>query len=85
MSSLLPSTAITAITASSSMAMSSTAMEVITVTYRSPLDYALYQYTTELLAYFRLQIRADIYTQARANSMQMAQSIHRKFQADRSA
>ncbi|EDP98690.1 hypothetical protein KT99_00426 [Shewanella benthica KT99] len=60
-------------------------MEVITVTYLSPINYAIYQYTTELLAYFRLEIQADIYTQARAGSMQMAQSIHRQFQADRSA
>ena len=82
MSSLLPTTALAA---PSSPAMSSAAMEVITVTYRSPIDYALYQYTTELLAYFRLQIQADIYTQARAGSMQMAQSIHRQLQADKSA
>ncbi|WP_185976968.1 MULTISPECIES: hypothetical protein [Shewanella] len=82
MSSLLPTTALAA---PSNPAMRSSAMEVITVTYRSPIDYALYQYTTELLAYFRLQIQADIYTQARAGSMQMAQSIHRQLQADKSA
>ncbi|MCJ8304266.1 hypothetical protein [Shewanella sp.] len=82
MSSLLPTTASAA---PSNTAMSSAAMEVITVTYRSPIDYALYQYTTELLAYFRLEVQADIYTQARAGSMQMAQSIHRQLQADKSA
>ncbi|BAJ03363.1 hypothetical protein [Shewanella violacea] len=82
MSSLLPTTAIAA---PSSPATDSKVMEVITVTYRSPIDYALYQYTTELLAYFRLQIQADIYTQARSGSLQMGQSIHRQLEADKSA
>jgi len=49
-------------------------MEVITVIYRTPFDYALHQYTTELLSNFRIQIQADIYTQARASSMKMAES-----------
>ncbi|WP_299786757.1 hypothetical protein [uncultured Shewanella sp.] len=49
-------------------------IEVITVTYRSPFDYALYQYTTEILSNFRSQIETDIYTQARASSQQMAKS-----------
>lgn len=81
-SSLLPTTA-WAVPANA--ATNSATMEVITVTYRSPIDYALYQYTTELFAYFKLQVQADIYTQARSSSMQMAESIHRRFQADRSA
>lgn len=49
-------------------------MEVITVIYRAPLDYALYQYTTELLSQFRIQIQEDIYTQARSSSLKMAKS-----------
>lgn len=49
-------------------------MEVITVIYRTPFDYALHQYTTELLSQFRIQIQADIYTQARASSLKMAKS-----------
>ncbi|ABV38074.1 hypothetical protein Ssed_3470 [Shewanella sediminis HAW-EB3] len=49
-------------------------MEVITVIYRTPFDYALHQYTTELLSQFRIQIQADIYTQARASSLKMAES-----------
>ncbi len=58
----------------------SEAMEVITVSYRAPLDYALYQYTTELLNQFRIQIEADIYTQARSGSLKMA-----KYQSDMTA
>lgn len=56
------------------------AMEVITVSYRTPLDYALYQYTTELLNQFRVQIKSDIYTQARSSSLKMA-----KYQSDMTA
>ncbi|AQS39453.1 hypothetical protein Sps_04361 [Shewanella psychrophila] len=80
--SLLPNMAIAA---PSTPAINNGTIEVITVTYRAPMDYALYQYTTELLAYFRVQIQADIYTQARAGSLQMAQSIQRQMQADSSA
>ena len=49
-------------------------METMTVTYRTPLDYALYQYTTEMLVNFRLQIQADIYHQAHSSIMRMASS-----------
>jgi len=49
-------------------------IEVITVIYRTPFDYALHQYTTELLSQFRIQIQADIYTQARDSSLKMAES-----------
>ncbi|RTR26636.1 hypothetical protein [Shewanella atlantica] len=49
-------------------------MEVITVIYRAPFDYALHQYTTELLSQFRIQIQEDIYTQARSSSLEMAKS-----------
>ncbi|MBW8186031.1 hypothetical protein [Shewanella nanhaiensis] len=47
-------------------------METITVTYREPSDYALYQYTTDMLVNFRLQIQADIYQQAHTSIMKMA-------------
>ncbi|QYJ79656.1 hypothetical protein [Shewanella acanthi] len=47
-------------------------METITVTYRSPEDYALYQYTTEMLSAFHQEIREDISIQARNSLMEMA-------------
>ncbi len=54
-------------------------IERITVNYKSPFDYALYQYTTEILMQFKLEIAADIYKQARAGSNQMAHSIAKQF------
>ena len=48
------------------------AMESMTVAYRTPIEYALYQYTTEMLANFRLQLQADIYQQARTSTLKMA-------------
>lgn len=50
-------------------------METMTVTYRTPIDYALYQYTTEMLVNFRIQIKADIYHQAHESIMTMANSL----------
>lgn len=47
-------------------------MERITVTYRTPFEYALYQYTTETLQAFNQQVLMDIQIQARLSSMQMA-------------
>jgi len=47
-------------------------METITVSYRDPLDYALYLHTTEMLSEFRLQIREDISIQARNGLLEMA-------------
>ncbi|MFT5235919.1 MAG: hypothetical protein ACI8SK_000670 [Shewanella sp.] len=47
-------------------------IETMTVTYRTPIDYALYQYTTEMLVRFRLQLQADIYHQARTSLIEMA-------------
>jgi len=47
-------------------------METLTVTYRSPLDYALYQQTTETLSYFRIELAEDILSQSRASSRAMA-------------
>ncbi|MCS6098690.1 hypothetical protein [Shewanella baltica] len=51
-------------------------IETITVTYRDPLDYALYQHTTEMLSVFRLEIREDIGIQARNSLMEMAKAQH---------
>ncbi|MDR9765050.1 hypothetical protein RJP56_03110 [Shewanella baltica] len=51
-------------------------IETITVTYRDPLDYALYQHTTEMLSAFRLEIREDIGIQARNSLMEMAKAQH---------
>lgn len=51
-----------------------TNMEIITVTYRSPLDYAAYQYTTEILSEFQLEIREDISIQARNSLLEMAKT-----------
>lgn len=47
-------------------------IEHMSVTHRSPLDYAIYQYTTHMLSSFKLELRADIHMQARMNSLQMA-------------
>ncbi|MBL4913674.1 hypothetical protein L2719_03215 [Shewanella schlegeliana] len=47
-------------------------MERITVTYRTPFEYALYQYTTDMLQEFNQQVRVEIQLQAKLNSMQMA-------------
>ncbi|EGM71175.1 hypothetical protein [Shewanella sp. HN-41] len=52
----------------------SPSMEIITVTYRSPLDYALYQHTTEILSEFRIEIREDISIQARNGLQEMAKA-----------
>ncbi|PKG55838.1 hypothetical protein CXF83_06930 [Shewanella sp. Choline-02u-19] len=48
-------------------------IEHMSVTYRSPMDYAIYQYTTHVFSMFKLQLRADIHIQARMSSLQMAQ------------
>ncbi|ABZ77768.1 hypothetical protein Shal_3221 [Shewanella halifaxensis HAW-EB4] len=47
-------------------------MEYITVTYRTPFEYALYQYTTNMLQEFNQQVRVEIQLQAKLSSMQMA-------------
>lgn len=47
-------------------------METITVSYRDPVDYALYLHTTEMLSVFRLEIREDISIQARNSLLEMA-------------
>ncbi|MDR6962723.1 hypothetical protein [Shewanella putrefaciens] len=51
-------------------------IETITVTYRDPLDYALYQDTTEMLSAFRFEIREDIGIQARNSLLEMAKAQH---------
>lgn len=50
-------------------------MEVITVTYRAPLDYALYQYTTEWRSQYRVEIYDSIQDQARSSSLAMARAF----------
>ena len=49
-------------------------MERITVTYRTPVEYAVYQYTTDTLLALNQQIRIEIQLQAKMTSMQMARS-----------
>lgn len=53
-------------------------MEVITVTYRSSLNYALYQQITETMAGFRLEVLEDIYLQARSSNQQMAEQFYQQ-------
>ncbi|HCD14913.1 hypothetical protein [Shewanella sp.] len=53
-------------------------MEVITVTYRSSLNYALYQQITETMAGFHLEVLEDIYLQARSGNQQMAEQFYRQ-------
>ncbi|MCZ4337416.1 hypothetical protein [Shewanella colwelliana] len=52
-------------------------MEKMTITYRAPLDYALYQYTIELLGHYRSEIQSSIYHQAKHNSHTMAKAFNR--------
>lgn len=51
------------------------AMETITITYRAPLDYALYQYTTEWRSQYRVEIYDSIQDQAKSSSLAMAQAF----------
>ncbi|MCE9789613.1 hypothetical protein [Shewanella chilikensis] len=53
-------------------------MEVITVTYRSSLNYALYQQITETMAGFHIEVLEDIYLQARAGTQQMAEQFYQQ-------
>ena len=48
-------------------------IERMSVVYRAPLDYSAYQYTSEIISAFKLQLLADIYIQARMSSLQMAE------------
>ncbi|GIU42688.1 hypothetical protein TUM4438_09870 [Shewanella sairae] len=47
-------------------------MEHIKVTYRTPLEYAIYQYTTDTLQAFNQQVRVEAQRQAKLTSEQMA-------------
>ncbi|MGS0677097.1 hypothetical protein ACVBIO_19440 [Shewanella sp. 0m-8] len=47
-------------------------IEHITVTYRTPFEYAMYQYTSDMLQDFNQQVRVEIQQQAKSNIMQMA-------------
>lgn len=59
----------------SAPATSAPLMEKMTVTYRNPLDYALYQYTIELMSHYRAEIRTSIQRQAKNNSQAMADAF----------
>ncbi|GGI72352.1 hypothetical protein [Shewanella gelidii] len=50
-------------------------IEVIKVTHRDPVDYALYVHTTETIALLRLELTQQIYDQARDNSLEMAKDF----------
>ncbi|QDF74494.1 MULTISPECIES: hypothetical protein [Shewanella] len=50
-------------------------METMTVTYRNSLDYALYQYTIELMSHYRAEIRTSIQRQAKNSSQAMAEAF----------
>ena len=69
---ILISASLLPLTASAGMS-DNKSIERITVNYKTPFDYALYQYTTELLLQFRQEIASDIYHQAKASSALMAQ------------
>ena len=47
-------------------------IEHFTVTYRTPFEYALYQYTNDILQDLNQQVRIEIQQQAKLNSIQMA-------------
>ncbi|MCL1138349.1 hypothetical protein [Shewanella pneumatophori] len=49
-------------------------MEHISVIYRTPFEYSLYQYTQDTLQKFNQQMRVEIIHQAKQSSMQMAKS-----------
>lgn len=50
-------------------------METMTVIYRSPLDYALYQQKAEMLGYFYAELDENIRTDARTVLHQMAKDF----------
>ncbi|QYJ74364.1 hypothetical protein [Shewanella sp. FJAT-52076] len=47
-------------------------METMTVIYRSPVDYALYQQKAEMLGYFQLELHEGIRLEAKTQLRQMA-------------
>ena len=47
-------------------------METVTVIYRAPFDYALYQQTTEMLTTFNRELPQKIIAQARQDNVAMA-------------
>jgi len=53
-------------------ATNSSPIETITVIYRNPFDYALYQQTTEMLLSFNLELSQSIPFYAQQQSRQMA-------------
>lgn len=64
-------TAITgALVLTSSTAFAATEIETISVTYRAPIDYALYVHNTETIALYRLEVEQEIISLARSQSLQ---------------
>ncbi len=59
-----------ALASAGSMAQTDTEMEVITVTYRAPIDYALYVYNTEMSAIHSLEVEQGIVELARNQSLE---------------
>lgn len=59
-----------AVVLTSSMAMAETEMETISVSYRAPIDYALYVHNTETIAFYRLEVEQEIISFARNQSLQ---------------
>lgn len=57
-------------------ANSTPVMETMTITYRSPIDYALYQYTIELLSHFRAEIHTSIHQQAKSSTLAMSKAFN---------
>lgn len=62
------------IPATSQANLDPTEMEHINVTYRTPFEYSLYQYTSDTLQAFNQQLLVDIHQQAKQSSQQMAKS-----------
>ncbi|MXR70211.1 hypothetical protein GNT65_16250 [Shewanella sp. JBTF-M18] len=59
----------------SAQATSAPEMERMTVTYRNSLDYALHQYTIELMSHYRAEIQTSIQLQAKNSSQAMAEAF----------
>lgn len=61
--------------ANESQGDSSPAMETMTITYRSAIDYALYQYTIELLSRSRGEIHTSIHQQAKSSTLAISKAF----------
>ncbi|QYJ90954.1 hypothetical protein [Shewanella halotolerans] len=77
MKKLLLASLITAasLVSASALATPTFGIERMTVTYRNSLDYALYQYTIELMSHYRAEIQTSIQRQAKNSSQAMADAF----------